>query len=65
MQNANAKPETAPTFITVAQWRRDEPDGETPRCPSCGTPLGIREAWMNASGRDEWECDQGCNGNGY
>lgn len=52
-------------FPTVEQWRRDEPDGAMPKCPSCGWRLGIRLAVWNASGRDEWICDiNACNGNG-
>lgn len=52
-------------FPTVEQWRREEPDGATPRCPSCGRHLGIRLAMWNVSNRDEWICDEGlCNGNG-
>lgn len=47
---------------TVAQWKRD-PEAATPSCPCCSAPLGIRGAWMNTSGMDEWECD-GCGRNG-
>jgi ribosomal protein L37AE/L43A len=44
------------TLPTVAQLKLD-PDAATPDCPACHQPLGIREAWMNTSGIDEWECD--------
>lgn len=57
-----AQPKTT-GFPTVEQWQR-EADRATPRCPSCGRHLGIRLAMWNASNRDEWTCDEGCNGNG-
>lgn len=53
-------------FPTVDRWRREEEPAlaETPKCPSCGVHLGIRLAMWNVSGRDEWLCDNACNGNG-
>jgi len=51
---------TPDPFPTVQQWRRNslyDLDGETPLCPSCGSPLGIREAMYNVSGIDQWTCD--------
>jgi hypothetical protein len=48
---------------TVRQWLRDcrdDPDQATPKCPSCGCYLGVREAMFNESGIDEWLCDNAC-----
>jgi len=55
-------PETS-AFPTVRQWLRDcrdEPYQATPKCPSCGCHLGVREAMFNESGIDEWLCDNAC-----
>lgn len=53
---------TEPPFPTVEQWREDNPHEATPRCPGCNRYLGVKPAWMNASGREEWQCD-GCDWN--
>jgi len=56
-------PEMSAFFPTVRQWRRDcrdDPGLATPKCPGCGYHLGVRAARFNASGTDEWLCDNAC-----